>query len=104
MTATTMSTGAAARYGTALRQVSYGRDSARARPNALTASVIITANLKRKRGVSAAVAIPGIGPSVAKKTAADRKSAVWGKRVSVSVDLGGRRIINQKKQEIQRQQ
>src|SRR3546814_14885751 len=28
-----------------------------------------------------------------------RKSVVWGKRVSVRVDLGGRRIIKQKKQE-----
>src|SRR3546814_14061941 len=27
----------------------------------------------------------------------DRKSVVWGKRVSVRVDLGGRRIINKKK-------
>src|SRR3546814_19438637 len=27
----------------------------------------------------------------------DRKSAVWGKSVSVSVDLGGRRIIKKKK-------
>src|SRR3546814_18909779 len=30
-------------------------------------------------------------------TEADRKSVVWGKRVSVSVDLGGRRIIKKKK-------
>src|SRR3546814_594835 len=70
MTAIAMSTGRAGRYSAALRQVPPGRDSARARPNALTASVIITANLKRKRGVSAAVAISGLGPSVAKKTAA----------------------------------
>src|SRR3546814_16733126 len=32
-------------------------------------------------------------PSV---TASDRKSVVWGKRVQVSVDLGGRRIIKKK--------
>src|SRR5918996_2079812 len=72
MTAIAMSAGAAARYGIALRQVSPGRDSARARPNALTASVIVTTNLKRKRGVSAAAAISGLGPSSAKKTAAAR--------------------------------
>src|SRR3546814_12057282 len=29
----------------------------------------------------------------------DRKSVVWGKRVSVRVDLGGRRLINKKKTE-----
>src|SRR3546814_17373796 len=29
---------------------------------------------------------------------ADRKSVVWGKSVSVRVDLGGRRIIKKKKQ------
>src|SRR3546814_11610660 len=28
----------------------------------------------------------------------DRKSVVWGKRVSVRVDLGGRRIIKKKKE------
>src|SRR3546814_15975720 len=28
----------------------------------------------------------------------DRKSVVWGKRVSVRVDLGGRRLIKKKKQ------
>src|ERR671919_215831 len=72
MTAVAMSAGAAARYGSALRQVSPGRDSARARPNALAASVIVTTNLKRKRGVSAAAAISGLGPSIAKKTAAAR--------------------------------
>src|ERR687896_1250670 len=75
MTAIAMSAGAAARYGIALRQVSPGRDSARARPNALTASVIVTTNLKRKRGVSAAAAISGLGPSSAKKTAAARAIA-----------------------------
>src|ERR671918_1512158 len=75
MTAIATSTGAAARYGIALRQVSPGRDSARARPNALTASVIVTTNLKRKRGVSAAAAISGLGPSTAKKTAAARPIA-----------------------------
>src|SRR3546814_18399918 len=31
----------------------------------------------------------------------DRKSVVWGKSVSVRVDLGGRRIINKKKNEIE---
>src|SRR3546814_4938262 len=31
------------------------------------------------------------------KNSADRKSAVWGKSVSVRVDLGGRRIIKKKK-------
>src|SRR3546814_19763882 len=29
----------------------------------------------------------------------DRKSVVWGKRVSVRVDLGGRRIIKKKKKQ-----
>src|ERR671919_94049 len=75
MTAIAMSAGAAARYGIALRQVSPGRDSARARPNALTASVIVITNLNRKRGVSAAAAISGLGPSIAKKTAAARAIA-----------------------------
>src|ERR671919_6177 len=75
MTAIAMSAGAAARYGIALRQVSPGRDSARARPNALTASVIVTTNLKRKRGVSAAAAISGLGPSSEKKTAAEGATA-----------------------------
>src|SRR3546814_17234521 len=31
-------------------------------------------------------------------SASDRKSVVWGKSVSVRVDLGGRRIIKKKKQ------
>src|SRR5918999_1828836 len=75
MTAIAMSAGAAARYGIALRQVSPVLDSARARPNALTASVIVTTNLKRKRSVSAAAAISGLGPSIAKKTAAARAIA-----------------------------
>src|SRR5918999_209290 len=75
MTAVAMSAGAAARYGLALRQLSPGRDSARARPNALTASVIVITNLNRKRGVSAAAAISGLGPSMAKKTAAARAIA-----------------------------
>src|SRR5918992_3505489 len=75
MTAIARSAGAAARYGIALRQVSPGRDSARARANALTASVIVTTNLMRKRGVSAAAAISGLGPSMAKKTAAARMIA-----------------------------
>src|SRR3546814_17649231 len=35
---------------------------------------------------------------------ADRKSVVWGKSVSVRVDLGGRRIIKNKKQRIAEQQ
>src|SRR3546814_14995978 len=33
---------------------------------------------------------------------ADRKSVVWGKSVSVRVDLGGRRIIKQKQQDMMR--
>src|SRR3546814_16550773 len=39
--------------------------------------------------------------SPAERTVApDRKSVVWGKRVSVSVDLGGRRNIKKKKKKI----
>src|SRR3546814_15706770 len=34
---------------------------------------------------------------------ADRKSVVWGKSVSVRVDLGGRRIINKKNNHDQKQ-
>src|SRR3546814_17113394 len=55
------------------------------------------------RGRSAA---HGAGPAGARRLRArepagaarqDRKSVVWGKSVSVRVDLGGRRIIKQKK-------
>src|SRR3546814_14218945 len=35
-------------------------------------------------------------PSTARQSSGDRKSVVLGKRVSVRVDLGGRRIIKQK--------
>src|SRR3546814_11621565 len=35
--------------------------------------------------------------STTSNSQADRKSAVWGKSVSVSVDLGGRRVIKKKK-------
>src|ERR687895_107252 len=92
MTAIATSTGAAARYGIALRQVSPGRESARARPNALAASVIVTTNLKRKRGVSAAAAMSGLGPSSAKKTAAARAIArpAPAHHTDESVAAGGR--------------
>src|SRR3546814_14944327 len=44
------------------------------------------------------VAVAGAGLHLAAGTAsADRKSVGSGKRVSVRVDLGGRRIINKKK-------
>src|SRR3546814_4604272 len=36
------------------------------------------------------------GMTDAKAISEDRKSVVWGKRVSVRVDIGGRRIINKK--------
>ena len=44
--------------------------SERAAPKALAASVMVITNLKRKRGVSAAAAMSGRGPSVATKTTA----------------------------------
>src|SRR3546814_11407602 len=37
------------------------------------------------------------GPEVALEPGSDRKRVVWGKSVSVRVDLGGRRIITKKK-------
>src|SRR3546814_11756743 len=37
-------------------------------------------------------------PLAGRRALADRKSVVWGKSVSVRVDLGGRRIIKKKKQ------
>src|SRR5262249_35801929 len=75
MTAMMASRGAVARYRIALREVFSGRDSSRTRPNALTASAMVTTNLNRKRGVSAAVAISGLGPRVAKKMTAARAVA-----------------------------
>ena len=74
-TAAAMSTGATARYGAASCQFSSGRDSERTTPNALKASIIVTTNLNKKRGVSAAVAKADLGPSIIKKTAAARAIA-----------------------------
>jgi hypothetical protein len=65
-----MSTGAAARYGAALSQPSSGHDTERATTNALTASMIMTTNLNKNRGVSAAAAKSDLGPSITKKTTA----------------------------------
>jgi hypothetical protein len=75
LTAMIASAGATARNGSAWRQGSPGRDSARTRPNALAASVIMTTNLNRTRGDSAAIAISGLGPNAAKKAAPARATA-----------------------------
>src|SRR3546814_20817088 len=40
---------------------------------------------------------PLVGQHAQHRTGADRKSVVWGKSVSVRVDLGGRRLIKKKK-------
>src|SRR3546814_11854854 len=61
---------------------------------------------RRNGGRSVATASPammrpeGAGADLSRPMAsnADRKRVVWGKSVSVRVDLGGRRIIQEKKQ------
>src|SRR5687767_5856851 len=70
ITASAIRAGAAARQATPLRDGALGRDKARTHPNALTASVIVTRSLNGKRTVSAADAISGLRPSVAKNTTA----------------------------------
>src|SRR3546814_19078331 len=58
--------------------------------------------LRRKAGRSDAAAHPTHGAGGARQHGVgqeDRKSVVEGKRVSVSVDLGGRRIINKNRKQ-----
>src|SRR3546814_17478420 len=40
--------------------------------------------------------VAAIGQSVGKGMGADRKSVVWGKSVSVRLDIGGRRVVKKK--------
>src|SRR3546814_11675940 len=59
---------------------------------------------RRRIGFDGACLPPGVGHLLVEQARQivacfrlDRKSAVWGKSVSVRVDLGGRRIIKKKK-------
>ena len=92
-TAMAMRAGAAVKQRIDLRHVSPGRDSARTQPNALAASVIVARNLNKKRNVSAAAAISGLGPSIARKTAASNVIArLTATHHRVASGVAGRRV------------
>src|SRR3546814_19934964 len=60
-----------------------------AEPDALGAEVARSAGIARRLGIGADLEAANL--------VGERKSVVWGRSVSVRVDLGGRRIIKNKK-------